>query len=276
MPSFVIHEIGQEERTLTLDKPLITIGRRYESDIQLVDVSVSREHATLKQSEDGEYWLSPNDRKKLVSVNGHFITNPATLQEGDELQIGQFLIIFSWLEGTSDLYQKYRKKPLYSEGRCNKCGWSGRVGAISRKPTCPRCGASDFTSMEELKKRSVVSASTAFVSPEQMAAIRSGIHLSHNSYLKMLSEAPGAQQVKLNTDRRFYVGKKKGADLKLRGFCIGKNSEVYWEAPDFVIEHRMLIPAMKVNGKKVKQARLKPGDIVEIGQNRFRYYLSEA
>jgi pSer/pThr/pTyr-binding forkhead associated (FHA) protein len=79
------HFIPQNERT--------TIGRSPDNDIFLDDVTVSRKHAVLLQSE-GEFRI-----EDLGSLNGTFVNRkridaPARLQSGDEVQIGKYRLSF--------------------------------------------------------------------------------------------------------------------------------------------------------------------------------------
>lgn len=73
------------------DRPL-TIGRNPDSDIVLIDDRASRIHAGLRLW-DGEYYL-----KDLKSRNGTFVNGRrievTTLKPGDELKIGQTVILF--------------------------------------------------------------------------------------------------------------------------------------------------------------------------------------
>jgi pSer/pThr/pTyr-binding forkhead associated (FHA) protein len=79
------HFIPQSERT--------TIGRSPDNDIFLDDVTVSRKHAVLLQSE-GDFRI-----EDLGSLNGTFVNRkridaPARLQSGDEVQIGKYRLSF--------------------------------------------------------------------------------------------------------------------------------------------------------------------------------------
>ncbi len=75
-----------------LDSPLITAGRHPESDIFLDDVTVSRRHVEIENT-DGTYRA-----KDVGSLNGTYINKQliedAELVDGDELQIGRFKLLF--------------------------------------------------------------------------------------------------------------------------------------------------------------------------------------
>ncbi len=65
----------------------MTIGRSRECDIFLEDLTVSRLHATIKESAHGEYEIVDNRSATGTFVNGHPV-KCHRLQEGDIIQIG--------------------------------------------------------------------------------------------------------------------------------------------------------------------------------------------
>jgi hypothetical protein len=86
---FIIN--GKEQRYLT--KTIIKIGRRSNSDIQLDDPMVSRDHVQLR-AKNGRYLLFD-----LSSTGGTFVNNQpvktATLKPGDVIRIGKTLLIYN-------------------------------------------------------------------------------------------------------------------------------------------------------------------------------------
>lgn len=81
-----------------LDSAVVTAGRHPESDIFLDDVTVSRRHVEISNT-DGVYRA-----KDVGSLNGTYINKQlieaAELVDGDELQIGRFKLLF--FHGTAD------------------------------------------------------------------------------------------------------------------------------------------------------------------------------
>ena len=75
-----------------LDKEVTTAGRHPESDIFLNDITVSRRHVEIHR-EAGTYLL-----KDAGSLNGTYLNRDrvevAELQNGDELQIGKYKLLF--------------------------------------------------------------------------------------------------------------------------------------------------------------------------------------
>jgi hypothetical protein len=79
------HFSPQAERT--------TIGRSPDNDIFLDDVTVSRKHAVLVQS-DGEFRIEDLGSLNGTFVNRRRIDSATRLQSGDEVQIGKYRLSF--------------------------------------------------------------------------------------------------------------------------------------------------------------------------------------
>lgn len=75
-----------------LDKPVVSVGRHPASDVFLDDITVSRRHAEFRR-EDGTFHIVD-----LGSLNNTYLNrepvDSAALSNGDELQIGNFRLLF--------------------------------------------------------------------------------------------------------------------------------------------------------------------------------------
>ncbi|MEZ0396749.1 MAG: FHA domain-containing protein [Anaerolineales bacterium] len=74
-------------------KPL-TIGRGADADIQLPAPAVSRHHAILQPSGDGEWTLSDLNSTNGTFVNGQRVSAPRRLTKNDVVQIGPFRLVY--------------------------------------------------------------------------------------------------------------------------------------------------------------------------------------
>src|SRR5438270_4183213 len=74
------------EKTISLNKPVFTIGRKADNDLQLISDTVSRYHAEIVY-EDDTFHLVDKSSKRGSFVNGQRIERCA-LQHLDKLSIG--------------------------------------------------------------------------------------------------------------------------------------------------------------------------------------------
>jgi ribosomal protein L40E len=83
---------GRAGETFPLEHERITVGRSPDCEIFLDDVTVSRKHAVLQKR--GESFAIADEG----SLNGTFVNKKrvesAELEDGDELQIGKYRLIF--------------------------------------------------------------------------------------------------------------------------------------------------------------------------------------
>ena len=75
-------------RIVPLDKPLFRIGRRHESELQIVSVDVSREHADIEQDGSGRWLLRDRNSRYGTFVNDRAIAEYA-LAHGDRIRLGR-------------------------------------------------------------------------------------------------------------------------------------------------------------------------------------------
>ena len=75
-----------------LDTDLSTVGRHPESDIFLDDITVSRRHVEFRR-QDGSFRVHDVGSLNGTYVNGDRVDD-AELQNGDEVRIGKFRLIF--------------------------------------------------------------------------------------------------------------------------------------------------------------------------------------
>ncbi|MEP6815149.1 MAG: FHA domain-containing protein [Marmoricola sp.] len=83
-----------------LDQDVVTAGRHPESEIFLDDITVSRRHVEFRRTPEG---FTVSD---VGSLNGTYVNrdriDESTLQNGDEVQIGKFRLVYFAGDETTD------------------------------------------------------------------------------------------------------------------------------------------------------------------------------
>jgi len=94
-PSLYI-AIGKEPGRVYDIKNSLSIGRRLDNDIFLEDPLVSRQHALVYLDTNGTYILKDGGSANSTIVNGKILKKDEThtLSEGDEIQVGDTLLVF--------------------------------------------------------------------------------------------------------------------------------------------------------------------------------------
>ena len=94
MPRIVIHDKEHEARVfeITGDRP-VSIGRAKSSDMMLDDPSVSRVHAVIRATLDGQWQIVDRGSANGVNVNGT-ATKETLLRPNDEILIGVYRLRF--------------------------------------------------------------------------------------------------------------------------------------------------------------------------------------
>jgi hypothetical protein len=91
----VVRQGKEPGKSFELRKERMTLGRSRESDIFLEDLAVSRLHTTVLQDGTGRYILRDEGSANGTYVNQQRVTEQV-LEEGDEIQVGQTILIFNW------------------------------------------------------------------------------------------------------------------------------------------------------------------------------------
>ena len=84
-----------EEHSFDLRQPVTTIGRDEESDIQLTEPLVSRNHARI-ECRDGVYYVQDIGSTNWTRVNDEVVSERA-LVDGDEVRFGRAVCLFRLL-----------------------------------------------------------------------------------------------------------------------------------------------------------------------------------
>ena len=276
MPTFVIHTLGKASQKVTFATSPVRIGRETTNDIVLPDETVSREHAVVIQISDGRWQVSCVSETNPIVVDGRLTTQGIGVSEGSEMLVGgQHMLVFSENEFKADNYISV--KPTFEKNRCSRCDWSGMISTLKRNTACPKCGCADLVPVDRYsgtpdapKARKSQPATTA-LDGDAARAMFSKLKAAKSSHIERIDEhATAAPRTELTEDKSISLRTSTNPDLRLHGFMFG-DVTIAWNGGHFEIVSTMIFPALKINGAKEKKAKLKSGDQIEIGSNRFKF-----
>ena len=105
MASLFIVRGRDQGRHIQLSDSKLRIGREVDSEIQLTDTEVSRQHAEISSSHDGNYTLLDLGSSNGTMVNGERIDN-CQLVSGDRIELGTTLIVYTGSSNPASVEQR--------------------------------------------------------------------------------------------------------------------------------------------------------------------------
>jgi len=222
---------------IPITRPTVTIGRVDNNDIKIENLAVSRQHAKIVR--DGERYIIED----LNSLNGTFVNEKKVmkgiLRNNDEILVGKHTLIFVDEE----------EKPIEMRKDIDI--------SLAEKTVIL-----DTKKQRELLSQRMEERPTIAEKPLQL-----------EGGISIVSGGVEQKDVKL-TKRLTVGGKGESADIKLRGFFVGKIAFIISKRPNgFFITHSGGRSMTKVNGVAVEgQRELKDGDIIDVGSTRMQFY----
>jgi pSer/pThr/pTyr-binding forkhead associated (FHA) protein len=222
---------------IPITKPTVTIGRVDKNDIKIENLAVSRQHAKIVR--DGQRYIIED----LNSLNGTFVNEKKVmkgiLRNNDEILVGKHTLIFVDEE----------EKPIEMRRDIDI--------SLAEKTVIL-----DTKQQRELLSRRMAEKPTIAEKPPQV-----------EGHISIVSGGVDQNDIKL-TKRLTIGGKGESADIKLRGFFVGKVAFIISKRPNgFFITHSGGRSMTKVNGVTVEgQRELRDGDIIDVGSTRLQFY----
>ena len=247
MPILQILKDGVLLQELEIQAECITIGRDAGNDVRLGDLTVSRRHGQLRRETGGRYFVENLQSRNGIHLNGHEISRPTALTDGDQLKIGAYQLLFRHAaemnrQPSNQLRANADKALLEIFGAIPKSSASEALPVVSQ-PT---------------KIQPVEEKNAARPTPQPRAVeLEVGV---------LINEANNAI---FTLDRENIVlGNEGQVDIRIPGpertrATIARRGEYFYlcsETP---------APCVSVNGRPVMNARLLYNDRLEIGGRRF-------
>ena len=235
MQLLIIKEPGSPDRVFDLFGEDVLIGRSRSCDLRLANVSVSREHASVRW-EAGEYIVEDKGSHNGVYVNGKRVESHR-LRTGDQIRLGKYELVYV-----------YERVPKLLQ--------SADIDALPRwhQVTIGTADDRTFGISSSMMERMIASRRLL----EGGTLIRDGDGAG--------SWTPG--QV------THVLGKGADIPVEglLVG---GNVAELLWNGRSHVFKRNSRMVSVKINGRSYSEATmLEHGDVIEVGKISFRYVVN--
>jgi pSer/pThr/pTyr-binding forkhead associated (FHA) protein len=244
MAKLVVNLKERDSQVYQLTASVTYIGRGDDAHLLLPDVSVSRRHCCVRQTDDG-YELKDMGSSNGTLLNGRKM-QCKPIEHGDRIQVGKFLLVFdnpaSDTEVTSE-NQKLEQFNLDDE----RPGFLARVSAVEG-PTAQ---------------------STSRLDSKGLKAARIAARLAQD-----------ARICTMDLDEKEYTPgdggiRFGGQGLPVKGLGMGAKVRIAWNGKAHILmKEGGLMTRVEINGDRIKSQELKLGDELTIGRSAFVYKLA--
>lgn len=220
----------------------LCVGRGADSDIRLRDLHASRRHAILSFYA-GTVWVRDLDSVNGTFINGDRVRGAARVFHGDELRFDRYVCQLVGRGGNLTplrLSTGHDRLPLTTQG-------GTPLPALGHDT---QQFEPDEITMDNLDRGETVEPGTYLVDSTQTGAggwyrLRIGLTL---------------------------VGREPECDLRLRDLSVsGRHLEIGLRPEGATITDLMSTNGTRVNGKRVRTARLRDGDVISVGRTRLGF-----
>ncbi len=297
MIRLIVYHNKEQIKTYQFEPQDITIGRLPENVIPIASMSISRKHAVIKH-EDNTFTVYDND-----SLNGTYINNKkvksAKVSSGDRLSIGDYELEFRDLdeedrkEGESDIDDANLfadSNPLKDEeivipqgGKAekgNKPSNADKNAPLNRPDEKKPKGKETQTQKKNDEPPSEGGNKQRHADTKEGTPVNTKKNIKNSESLKKESR-PDAVLIdkekhvvyKLNKSL-FTIGNGENDDIYVNGFFMEeKLATIERKNNEYTISTKGRMKKIKINEDKVHEHKLQNKDIIEIGNNSFRFML---
>jgi len=245
MPILQITKDGVLLQEFEIQAERVTIGRDAENDIRLGDLTVSRRHGQLKREAGGRYFIENLKSRNGIRLNGHKISQPTALTDGDQLKVGVYQLFFLDPNEITRLRQKHLDS---TAGRA-------LLEVFGAMPSPPEAlpAAAQPTNIQSFEEENASSSTGS----RRGQALEIGVLINEdNNALFAL-------------DRDLVVlGNEGQVDIRVPGPERAR-ATIARRGAYFYLCSETPAPCVSVNGRPVMNARLLYNDRIEIGGRKF-------
>lgn len=111
MAIVTIHSEGLPPRSVPLREAVVTLGRSVDNVLEVPDANMSRRHCVIERRADGDFILTDCNSSNGTRVNGERVLSHE-LRDGDRIEVGSTILLFSLDEESSEPSDSKAKSPL--------------------------------------------------------------------------------------------------------------------------------------------------------------------
>lgn len=270
MPSFLVYRLGQPMRRMSFETPPIRVGRDPENDIVIRSETLSREHAMFLQDENRRWYVTCVSETNPIVVGGKLVSKSAPVADMSEILVGnECLIIF--VTNPANAAHLVDSKST-QQVVCPQCWWTAMMSIYNNHATCPRCGGGPLAPAEEPLPGTEEGAAATDASTRMMSGVelRSSYRIMREAKRSVLVRTDQHGGKKVLSESETIEITKNHPEFPLKGLFVGGGFTIAWDGQSWTIENHLAWRRLYVNGQSVNSAQLHPGDVIEVGSNRFQ------
>ena len=276
MPTLIVYEMGRNPRPVRVDKDHVVVGRDESCDVVLPNASVSRLHANLFEGTGGAWSVAPLSPENPVFVDGRPVGTPVAVAEGQEMQIGCFMVVLSHQDDVTG----YLGADSHYRVVCNDCHWKGTFSSANKAPLCPECGGFSFFRTDPFATGAAQGRNpgggTDVLRSSSLHDMAARLRLANRARIERITPLQGAPAyVDLPDDEVTVFGYGSVGNVRLSGIGFGTVAEMHWTGEAWAIRAKTVLPSMTIAGESVREAVVEPGTEIELVKNRFRFVLRD-
>jgi pSer/pThr/pTyr-binding forkhead associated (FHA) protein len=247
MFKLVIADDEGKTTVVPLVRDEITIGRKEGNTIRLTERNISRRHAKLRKT-NGAYLVEDLQSYNGVKVNGRRIGGELSLKAGDQITIGDYQLALQLDDGATTV------DTVAPSGSTTSPSGDAPTALIASPPAAPTAETTD----------PAVGADRARTSARPARSTAPPARIVMTS-----PPAPGAEFALSKPLVR--IGRAEELDIWVNHRSISReHAEITNDQGQLKVRDLGSANGIRVNGREVQQSDVKPGDVLELGQVRFR------
>ena len=253
MYRFLIYQGGELQQIQTIQDDYTTIGRNKYAHVLLNHKQVSRQHAILQKREDG-IWLEEFRKTNGIVVNGTQMTEQILLQDGDEVVIGPYKLLYQ-IQNQASIE---KTNPFEISLEAILSPEINSISTMKQRPQEVDESETEYNSLPDI---------------EAILAKEESKKKQRHAHLRDLGDKT-SRIYPLEFRKCTILGSSGRAQVPIYGkkwFSPKEPAQIFRGADVIELKAQGLFANVRVNGKRTKSQVLKNHDVIQIEDSSFRY-----